>query len=488
VKPKERVTGILLVLAAAVVAVWAAVALGATPLLVDHGGRVLSTPRVSAIYLGDYWSTPQGAGEALHLDAFLQAWIAGPSVTGVLAQYRVGAGSFASSDKVAGASPVTFTDTDAQALVRQELAAGRVVSGSQTVHVVYLPPGTVLTVQGTSSQQALGGYHSSYLDSGTGARVYYAVVVYNQGANGIEFNRVAQDNNSIVTSSVLAGALTNPDAGQGQTGWLDDVNGEVGSIAFALSTDPALGDVWVLQNGFTVALLWSNQDGKLDAGSGVAIGATSTGVQTLSITPSTQEAIPGTSVTYTLSNAATSVDTLTLTVSDLPATLVATLGQTTLAPGASTTLTVAVDATAVVGTSATITVTGTSVTSTEPVTATLSIVSTLTPTTTPTPAAATPADFTMTVDPTSQTMDRGGDVAVFTITTTGDSNTTIKLKTSHVRRGIKAYLSRTRIAAGETATVTIIAHRDAPRKTYEFSVEGKSKHGKQEVPLTLVVQ
>ncbi len=359
-KPKERVGGIFLVLAAAVAAVWVAVALAAAPQLVDRGGPVLTAPQVSAIYLGDYWSTTQGSAEALHFDAFLKAWIAGPSVTGVLAQYRVGPGSFSSSDKVTVASPAGFTDANAQALVQQELAARRVVGGPQTVHVIYLPPGTVLTVDGASSQQRLGGYHSSYVDSGTGTRVYYAVVVYNQGTNGIDFKRPARDNITIVTSGVLAGALTNPDAGQGQTGWLDDTNGEVGEIAFAVSTDPTLGDVWTLQGTFAVELLWSNKDAKLDAGTASSFaGATSTGAQTLSISPATQEAVPGTSVTFTVANAATSVDALNLAVSELPATLVATFGQTTLSPGASTTLTIAVAATATTGTTASVVVTGT---------------------------------------------------------------------------------------------------------------------------------
>jgi hypothetical protein len=485
VKPKERVGGIFLVLVVAVAAVWVAVALAATPLLVDRGGRVLTAPQVSAIYLGDYWSTTQGSAEALHLDAFLRAWIAGPSVTGVLAQYRVGPGTFSASDKVTTASPAQFTDANAQALVQQELAAKRVVGGPQAVHVIFLPPGTVLTVDGASSQQRLGGYHSSYLDSGTGTRVSYAVVVYGQGTNGIDFKRPARDNITIVASGVLAGALTNPDAGQGQAGWLDDASGEVGEIAFALSTDPELGDVWTPQGAFAVMLLWSNQGAKLDAGTTVFAGATATGAQTLAISPATQEAVPGTSVTYTVSNDATSVDALNLTVSDLPATLVATFGQTTLAPGASTTLTIAVAATATVGTSASVVVTGTTLTTTETATATLSIVATLSPTT---PATPTPADFTLAADTATQTMDRGGEVAVFTFTSTGDPNVTIKLKVKHLRKGVNAYLSRKRIAAGETVTVTFIARRDAKRKTYEMVVEGKSDDGEVLVPITLTVR
>src|SRR3954470_11217253 len=144
--PKQRAPGVIL-LTIALLAVGVAVAVGADALVVDHGGTVLSAPQVSAIYLGDFWVTSPGGSDALHTDAFLQAWLAGPSVTDVLAQYRVGAAGFASSDKVRGASPAQFSDADAQALVQQEIAAGRAVNGAQTIHVIYLPPGTVLTFQ-----------------------------------------------------------------------------------------------------------------------------------------------------------------------------------------------------------------------------------------------------------------------------------------------------------------------------------------------------
>src|SRR5438477_1677077 len=179
--PRQRSPRLLAVVAI-LIAVWVTVAVGAAALLVDRGGTVLTNPQISAIYLGDYWVTPQGASDAQHTDSFLQAWLAGPSVTDVLAQYRVTAASFASSDKVGGASPAQFADADAQALVRQELAAGRVVGGTQAVHVIYLPPGTVATFQGVSSLSRLGGYHSSFVDPATGTRVYYAVIVYSQGA------------------------------------------------------------------------------------------------------------------------------------------------------------------------------------------------------------------------------------------------------------------------------------------------------------------
>src|SRR5687767_8620435 len=125
-----------LVVALVVLATWVAVAEAQQPLLVDRGGRVLATPQVSAIYLGDYWLTAEGASDRARFDAFIPAWLAGPSITDVLAQYRVTSASFTASEIVQGASPVEFPDADAQALIQQELAAGRITGGAEAVHVI----------------------------------------------------------------------------------------------------------------------------------------------------------------------------------------------------------------------------------------------------------------------------------------------------------------------------------------------------------------
>jgi hypothetical protein len=461
------------------VSVWVAVAIGAAALLVDHGGTVLTSPQVTAIYLGDYWVTSQGASDAFHTDSFLQAWLAGPSVSVVLAQYRVASASFASSDKVAGASPAQFTDADAQALVKKELAAGRVAGGGQTVHVIYLPPGTVLTFQGVSSLGRLGGYHSSFRDAATGKLVYYAVIVYSQGGNGIDFKGNPQVNLSIFTSRVLAGAFTDPDVGQGTLGWIDDVKGEVGEIAFALSADATLKDVFTFQRGFAVVLLWSNKDAKLEDGSTTPT-PTPPATSALSISPATQNVAVGASVTFTVTNSSTAVQTLTLSVSGLPATLTGSFATTSLAPGASTTLTITAAADAVNGTTIFV-VTGTGTTKTETATATITIGAT-----TPTVVA----DFSVTVTPTSQEVTRGGDAITFVIATTqvGAKTTLLKLRTLHVLAGLKAYLSSPRIAAGETATLTIVPHRDARRKRYEIVLKASSDLADQRIPLTIVVK
>jgi hypothetical protein len=496
----ERRYARLVVLAAAVLIVSVAGAVGAPGRLVDHGGKVLSSPQVSAIYLGDYWVTRQGASDALHTDTFLQTWLAGASVTDVLAQYGVVAGSFASSDKVSGGAPAQFTDADAQALVQQEIAARRVVAGDQTIHVVYLPPGTVLTFQGASSLGRLGAYHSSYRDAVTGKAVYYAVVVYSQGANGVDLTGSPQDNISIMTSDALAGAMTDPDLGDvirgappsGTTGWRDDVNGDIGDLAFVLGTDPAFADVWGFQNGFAVELLWSNKDAKLTAGTTTVTGSTptvrigdtttTTASISLSLSPTTQTVAPGASGTYTVSNGTS--DTLTLAVSGLPANVTGTLGQTVLTAGGTTALTLAVATGAATG-STTFAVTGTGGASLQSATGTLTVGTTASTTT---PAIST-ADFSLTATPSSQAIDAGGEVVTFAIASqpTGATNPVIKLRAQHLPHGIKAYISPSTIVAGDTATVTILAHQDPPRGSHDITIKGSSRTRNQRITITIVI-
>ena len=258
-------------------------------------------------------------------------------------------------------------------------------------------------------------------------------------------------------------------------------------------TEAAEIQILAHENGFPVVLLWSNRDGRLAGGAAggrsARIAATSTGQGTLSVTPATQEAVPGSTVTYTVENASTSVDTLTLSLADLPDGVTAAFGGTVLAPGASTTLTVTVAATVATGTSVSLTISGISQTfAVETVTASLAVVTTLSTGDGPTPTAT--ADFSMTVSPAVQEMVRGGDVVTFTITTTGsgDAAPKLKLKTRGLQRGLKAYFSRTRITAGETATVTIMAHRKTKLRPYAFSIKAASDAVDQFAPVTVILK
>src|SRR5262249_16792095 len=133
----------------------------------------------------------------------------------ILKEYGVGQGTFSGSTVVNQANPANFTDSDAQALVQKELAAGAIKGGDQTIHTIVLPPGTVLTDGSASSTQGLGGFHGSYNDPATGKPVYYAVIVNSKGSNGIDFTGGNnEDNVSITEGHEWSEAATDPDVAE----------------------------------------------------------------------------------------------------------------------------------------------------------------------------------------------------------------------------------------------------------------------------------
>jgi len=187
----------------------------------------------------------------------------------------------------------------------------------------------------------------------------------------------------------------------------------------------------------------------------------------------------GSTASYTVSLAATATETVTLGVEGLPTNVTAAFTALTLAPGATTTLTITAAADAVAGTTG-LTVTATGDTTSESVGVDLTVTTTST--------SDTATDFTLAVTPTEQEMDRGGAAAVFLVATEGEGRTRIRFKVLHLRKGLKAYLSRAQAGGGETVTLTIIARRDARRGVHEFELKGTSKTGDQRVPLTLTVK
>src|SRR5262249_38585053 len=152
----------------------------------------------------------------------------------------------------------------------KEIAAGHISAGDQEVHTIVLPPGTILSDGSADSTQGLGGYHGSYNDPATNKPVYYAVIVYGQGNNGIDFDGNPQDNLSIVESHEWSEAATDPKVAdvnrgapaQGTLTWYDNQYGEIGDIAINISRDPNLADVWGKVDGFAFQNEWSNKQNK----------------------------------------------------------------------------------------------------------------------------------------------------------------------------------------------------------------------------------
>ncbi len=160
-----------------------------------QGGKVLKNPVFQPIYFGDYWKTAKGAEDRTFNDGFAKEVVTSKHQD-LLAQYGVGKGTSQPSVVVKG-NPKRVTQADVIDLVKNQLSLGGVKGGPETVHMVVLPPGTVLDAgNGVDSTQGLGGFHGSYVD-GAGKNVYFGVVAYSQGSNGIDFNGVGRDNVTI---------------------------------------------------------------------------------------------------------------------------------------------------------------------------------------------------------------------------------------------------------------------------------------------------
>jgi hypothetical protein len=232
--------------------------------LTNRGGKVLTAPEFQPIYLGSYWKTPVGAEDRKYNDAFAHEVVTG-NHQAILAQYGVGKGSAADSVVVKAATPKRFTHDDVVALVKQQIATGAVKDGPQTVHMVVLPPGTVLVDGNATSLQGLGGFHGSYLDA-AGKSVYFGVVCYSDQKNGIEFDSNPRDNLSIIESHEFDEVATDPDVETGRLGWYNNKYGEIGDLAVnsrLVPLDQAYGRD---SGGFAVQVEWSNKDGKFLVG------------------------------------------------------------------------------------------------------------------------------------------------------------------------------------------------------------------------------
>jgi len=228
--------------------------------LTYRGGKVLKNPVFQPIYLGDYWKTEKGAADRKYNDGFVKEVVTSKHQD-LLAQYGVGKGGSQPSVVVNGA-PTRVTQADVIALVQKQLSSGAVKPGPETVHMVVLPPGAVLDAGGgVDSTKGLGGFHGSYVDA-SGKNVYFGVVAYSEGRNGIDFNGNARDNLTIVESHEFDEAATDPDVGNGKLGWYNSRYGEIGDLAVNSGLVP-LDQAHVRdEHGYEVQVEWSNKDHK----------------------------------------------------------------------------------------------------------------------------------------------------------------------------------------------------------------------------------
>jgi hypothetical protein len=267
--------------------------------LTFHGGKVLASPDVVPVYVGDYWPTLPGKRDRARNDAAMAALVKDPGQTALWQEYGGGPGTTSPSKVLAGVEGERFTKEDVEALVAGELRKGHFdISDPERVFTLVLPPGAVLEDGGASSEHGLGGFHGK-VETTDGRAAYYAVVVYSErtaaGVNGIDFTGKPIDNVTITESHEITEVVTDPDVGQAiETGdprflaWYDDTTpilrrdgsavlddwgrpmrgkGEIGDIPILnaeLEGDEDLSSAWGRVDGFAFQTEWSNQDGKAE--------------------------------------------------------------------------------------------------------------------------------------------------------------------------------------------------------------------------------
>lgn len=224
-----------------------AVAPGPAARLVYHGGPVLSSVKVLAIFWGSDWMSEPNHSLVNRLGDFFR-FILQSSLMDVLAEYgapgrpiRHGAylGGIILTDPAPEAS---VSDAQIQQTL-QTWIAGNVIAqpDADTLYFVYLPPNVTSTMDGgAASCSDYCGYHNHI-----GAAIFYAVEPF-LDCSGCQFGSGVFDSLTKVTSHELCEAITDP----ALNAWFDDASGnEIGDICNSDTT--TLGD-------FVIQAEWSN--------------------------------------------------------------------------------------------------------------------------------------------------------------------------------------------------------------------------------------
>jgi hypothetical protein len=205
-----------------------------------HGGKVIPSARVMAIYWGRDWGSPVTGmnANAATMDQFL-ATVLNSTYMDNLAQYSSGRGTFLGSTWVdhAPAVPQTFTFDQVRGILFNWLTAGMlpetpVASGALSqLYLIFAPSEVTLT--DNNGGQGFCGYH--YHGAFTG------------GADNLVFGIVNSTAGTAAMSHEIAEACTDPTG----NGWYSDTDGsEIGDVCSTCNS-PAL-----TLSGFNVASYW----------------------------------------------------------------------------------------------------------------------------------------------------------------------------------------------------------------------------------------
>ncbi len=222
----------------------------ATAHLTYNGGALIQNVAVHIIFWGKLWGTNASSTTLMaKINDFFTKIVVSPLID-QLSEYnvsgqKIGHGTATGSKTITAKAPVgSVTDGTVQTSLKAWLAAGTVPpANANSLYFIYLDPGVVSIMGGSSSCKSFCGYHNNV------GKVYYAVMPY-PSCTGCLGGMNVLDALTGTSSHELCEAITDPVPG---AGWYDQINGEVGDIC-----------AWNFKKvaGFNVQLEWSNKNNK----------------------------------------------------------------------------------------------------------------------------------------------------------------------------------------------------------------------------------
>jgi hypothetical protein len=182
--------------------------------LIDHGGKVMSSAHVFNIFLGS-----TGSDFGAHLDGMVSTFGSNRADYNIVTQYSKTGNAISPSYVFDGSTTTTYSgstmsDAQAQTFLAGLLSAGTVPTtyAGQTIYNIYLPPGVVSSMGGSTGcgGASLGycGYHNHLTWSGK--QVKYAIYPYNNCSGCSLTGKTVRDMQTIVTSHEIREAITDP--------------------------------------------------------------------------------------------------------------------------------------------------------------------------------------------------------------------------------------------------------------------------------------
>lgn len=167
-----------------------AIAPGITPSVLDdliyHGGKIVPQMEFQNVFLGSAadWS----ASDVTSIDTAITRAMQDKRLNNMVVQYFPGMPALTCDPRtllvLSDPKPKTMGEADVQAKVIALYDAGKIKKTSldTTIFNLVLPPGTVLTLDGSSSLNGLGGYHGSvhFSRKKKPITLYYSANVFSQ--------------------------------------------------------------------------------------------------------------------------------------------------------------------------------------------------------------------------------------------------------------------------------------------------------------------